>query len=231
MQYPQNQDGFTLRRSVLVSGLLLLLALTGLAVPMSAFAANETPARNKEEKKEDSASDGGTKTRRRDPFVVPGRVKREPPKPKVSKDPQPIMIPGIEMRMTEYRNQVRQASLSNRQGPGSLSPYLIEELTINGIFKTSEGFGAFVVEGVSSKRMTLFARPGMKTYDGVVSEVTPEGVRFVRHIRYDNGTTLQRELFVPLGRNARPTSAAPVPAEAQPKEPADKAKAEGRPRE
>jgi hypothetical protein len=35
----------------------------------------------------------------------------------------------------------------------------------------------------------------MRTYDGVVKEITPTGVRFVKSIRYDDGSVRQTEEF------------------------------------
>ena len=132
-------------------------------------------------------------TKRRDPFVVPSRVKREPPKVEIKKVPQPIPAPGMDGRLTEYRNLVRASSTTGQAPPDKLSPYLVEELTVTGIFRTGEGYGAFVVAGPT--RLTFFARPGMRTYDGIVKEIAPNGVRFARSVRYDDGSVRQSEEF------------------------------------
>ena len=43
--------------------------------------------------------------------------------------------------------------------------------------------------------VTFFARVGMQTYDGVVKEITPTGVKFVKKVRYDDGSVRQTEEF------------------------------------
>jgi hypothetical protein len=217
MRYQQDHSfhRFTIARliSILAGAMIfasVCLAASGNGPGASAKKPVESsPKKTVEKNDEVAASEPATRTGRRDPFVIPTRVKKEPPKPKVTKEPQPILPPGAEMRLAEYRSLVRQASLSNQSAPSVLSPYLIEELTINGIFRTGTGYGAFVVEGVSSKKMTLFARPGMKTYDGLVKEVTPNGVRFVKSVRFDNGAIQQREIFAPLAGRGVPSASAP----------------------
>ena len=201
MRYQQNQMQNSFRRGF-SAGALTAALIFGSALPALATGGENSAKKAAEKKHEDSASEAATTGRRRDPFVIPSRVKKDQPKPKVTREPQPVLPPGADMRMAEYRSTVRMAAMSNQPAPSVLSPYLIEELTINGIFKTGEGFGAFVVEGVSARRMTLFARPGLRTYDGVVKEITPTGVRFVKNIRYDDGRVMQKEMFVALsGRN------------------------------
>lgn len=132
----------------------------------------------------------GSKTRRRDPFVVPSRVKVEP---KAEIKPKTSPVPAIESRLSEYRNLVRQAAATGGVAPDKLSPYLVEELTVTGIFRTSAGYGAFVM--AEPTKLTFFVRPGMRTYDGAVKEVTPTGVRFVKNIRYDDGSVRQQLEF------------------------------------
>jgi hypothetical protein len=49
----------------------------------------------------------------------------------------------------------------------------------------------------------------MKTYDGVIKEIAPTGVRFVKNVRFDNGNVSQTEIFLPL--SGRAVSSAPKP--------------------
>ncbi len=221
-QQNQHQDGIS--RVTLTTVLVGALGMFGLIHPAMASGSEEKSAKKTSEKKsEDPFAESGSQGRRRDPFVVPSRiVRREVPK-KIVMAPQPVSPPGGDLRLSEYRGQVRQAATTGRSSPSALSPYLIEELAINGIFKTSEGYGAFMVEGVSSKKMTLFARPGMKTYDGVIKEISPTGVRFVKNIRFDNGSSRQTEIFLPL--SGRAASTAPKPAALPESAPTDPAKA------
>lgn len=210
MRYQQDQIQNGFLRGLSACALTATLIFGSVSPTLAAGSGAEGQSRKTVKKKnEESPNEAATSGRRRDPFVIPTRVRKEPPKLKVTKEAQPVLPPGAEMRMAEYRSLVRQASLTSQPAPSVLSPYLIEELTINGIFKTGEGFGAFVVEGISSKRMTLFARPGMRTYDGIVKEITPTGVRFVRNIRYDDGKVMQREVFVALSGRSTPPPARP----------------------
>lgn len=146
-----------------------------------------------DEKANEKAGEAKPQLARRDPFVVPVRVKAEPPKVEIKKEPKPISPPGMETRLTEYRNQVRATSLSGQAAPDKLSPYLIEDFTITGIFKDSAGYGAFMQAGPT--KLTFFARVGMRTYDGVVKEITPAGVKFVKNVPYDDGSVRQSETF------------------------------------
>lgn len=210
MRYQQDQIQNGFLRGLSACALTAALSFGSASPALAAGSGTESqPKKTAEKKNEESPNEAATSGRRRDPFVIPTRVRKELPKPKVTKEAQPVLPPGAEMRLAEYRSLMRQASLTSQPAPSVLSPYLIEELTINGIFKTGEGFGAFVVEGVSSKRMTLFARPGMRTYDGIVREVTPTGVRFIKNIRYDDGRVMQREVFVALSGRTTPPPARP----------------------
>jgi len=152
-------------------------------------------SKKKDGKANEKAGEAKPQLNRRDPFVVPARIKFEPPKVEIKKEPKPISPPGMETRLTEYRNLVRAASLNGQAAPDKLklSPYLSEDFTVTGIFRDSAGYGAFLLAGPT--KLTLFARVGMQTYDGVIKEITPTGVRFVKNIRYDDGSVRQTEEF------------------------------------
>lgn len=144
----------------------------------------------------DKSASTGT---RRDPFLVPAKVVRPPKPPKPAPipkpEPKPIPPPNIETRVNDYKKQVREFYEGRSAEPSKLAPYLIEELSVTGIFRNDEGYGAFVVESVTQKQQTFFARTGWKTFDGYIKEVLPTGVRFVKTVRLDNGTTRQTEEF------------------------------------
>ena len=135
----------------------------------------------------------------RDPFVVPTRVIKPPvviklPKP-VPPAPQPIPAANVETRFSAYKDLVRGSMGGRNPEPSKLAPYLIEELTISGIFKTEEGFGAFITETATAKQQTFFARVGWSTHDGVIEDITPTGVKFKKIVKYNNGTVKQTEEF------------------------------------
>lgn len=136
----------------------------------------------------------------RDPFVVPTRVIKPPPLPKklpspVPPAPQPIPAANVEARFSAYKDLVRGSLGGRNPEPSKLAPYLIEELTISGIFKTEEGFGAFITETATAKQQTFFARVGWSTHDGIIEDITPTGVKFKKIIKYNNGTVKQTEEF------------------------------------
>jgi hypothetical protein len=180
----------------------LIAALAAFSITQSAQADSEKPAgaevakktRRKTDKEasKETTEASPSPAKRRDPFVVPSRVKREP-KIEVKKGPLPVPAPSVDARLTEYRSAVRAASATGRSAPDKLSPYLVDELTVTGIFRNSAGYGAFVAAGPT--KMTFFVRAGMRTYDGLVKEVTPTGVKFVKNTRFDDGSTRQTEEF------------------------------------
>lgn len=161
--------------------------------PGAAEDKQKAASKKKDEKAGEKAGELKPQLNRRDPFVVPVRVKLEPPKVEIKREPKPISPPGMETRLTEYRNLVRVTSLSGQATPDKLSPYLVEDFTVTGIFRDSAGYGAFVLAGPT--KLTVFARVGMRTYDGVVKEITPTGVKFVKNVRYDDGSVRQTEEF------------------------------------
>jgi ABC-type transport system substrate-binding protein len=153
---------------------------------------------------EEGAAVSTSRPKVRDPFVVPSRVKREPKVP-VKREPRPVPAPGIESRLTSYRDLVRASAASSAVAqPDKLSPYLVEELTITGIFRDSQGYGAFVA--ADPTKLTFFVRPGMRTHDGVVKEVLPTGIKFSRTTRYDDGTVRQTEEFRALRKEKSGTA-------------------------
>ena len=190
-----------------LSGAMLLagcVALASLTTARAAWADDKdkesAAAKTTEDKKKPASQKKADKAdppnarqlKARDPFVVPARIKFEPPK-EVKKEPKPISPPSMETRLSEYRNSVRMASINGQAAPDKLSAYLVEELTITGTFRDSKGDGAFVLAGPT--KLTFFARVGMRTHDGVIKEVTPTGIKFVKKIPYDDGSVRQVEEF------------------------------------
>ena len=140
-----------------------------------------------------------TRSNVRDPFVVPTRVLKPPvvvklPKP-VPPAPQPIPAATVEVRFSSYKDLARGFINGRNPEPSKLAPYLIEELTVSGIFKTDEGLGAFITESATDKQQTFFARVGWTTHDGIIEDITPNGVKFKKIVKYNNGTVKQTEEF------------------------------------
>ncbi|MBS1810038.1 MAG: hypothetical protein JST84_17890 [Acidobacteria bacterium] len=144
------------------------------------------------------SSSAGTQ---RDPFLVPSKIIRPP---KVAKtvvkkpEPQPVAPPNIETRVTDYKKLVRDYLEGRGNEPSKTTPYLIDELAVTGIFRTEEGYGAFVVESATQKQQVFFVRTGWQAYDGQIKEILPTGVKFIKKTRLDNGSIRQTEEFRPL---------------------------------
>lgn len=147
----------------------------------------------------EGANKATTPATRRDPFLVPAKVVRPPkvvkplvpPKP----EPKPLPAPSIENRINDHKKLLREYYEGRSAEPGKLSPYLTEELSVTGIFSNEDGYGAFIVESVTQKQQTFFARTGWKTFDGYIKEILPTGVKFIKTVRLDNGTVRQIEEF------------------------------------
>ncbi len=160
-------------------------------------AANDKPTLSSEES--DSSGKSATSATRRDPFLVPAKLIRIPKPPKPAPipkpEPKPLPAPSIDDRMSEHKKLLREYYAGRNTEPGKLAPYLIDELAVMGIFQNDDGYGAFVVEGITQKQQTFFARTGWKTYDGYIKEILPTGVKFIKTVRLDNGIVRQTEEF------------------------------------
>jgi hypothetical protein len=148
------------------------------------------------EEKEATTKTSATSTQR-DPFLVPSKVVRVPKPVKlvVKKEPQPVAPASIEVRVTDYKKLMRDFLEGRGSEPSKLAPYLIDELTITGIFRNQEGYGAFVVESATQKQQIFFVRTGWQTHDGYIKEILPTGVKFIKKVRLDDGTMRQTEEF------------------------------------
>ena len=160
-------------------------------------AANDKPTLSSEES--DSSGKSATSATRRDPFLVPAKLIRIPkipkPVPPPKPEPKPISAPSIDNRMSDHKKLLRDYYEGRNAEPGKLAPYLIDELAVTGVFQNEDGYGAFVVESITQKQQTFFARTGWKTYDGYIKEILPTGVKFIKIVRLDNGTVRQTEEF------------------------------------
>ncbi len=160
-------------------------------------AANDKPTLSSEDN--ESSGKSATTTTRRDPFLVPAKMVRIPkiPKPVPPPKPEPkaLPAPSIDNRMSDHKKLLRDYYEGRHSEPGKLAPYLIDELSVTGIFQNDGSYGAFVVESITQKQQTFFARTGWKTYDGYIKEILPTGVKFIKIVRLDNGTVRQTEEF------------------------------------
>ncbi|MCS6886085.1 MAG: hypothetical protein RMM17_13570 [Acidobacteriota bacterium] len=79
-------------------------------------------------------------------------------------------VPSLQERLEAHRLAIKRGE---EREPSSV--YLIDELTVTGVYKSVEGYGAFL-RAVNNR--TFFAYTGMQFYDGVVTAITPEMVVF-----------------------------------------------------
>lgn len=143
----------------------------------------------------EAAAVKGKSGRTRDPFFNPSKYVA-PPKPvKIKIEPKPVPAPGFEDRLKAYREQLRLFLGGSGREPSKTSAYLIEELTVTGVFRNEDGLGAFVVETATKNQQTYFVRQGWATHDGYIKDILPNGVMFVRNVKLDNGTVKQVEEF------------------------------------
>lgn len=187
----------------------MLALVTGFVLGWAGFAdtikANDTPkpskatapnAKSAETEESEAATKTSTGGAQRDPFLVPSKVIKVPkPVKAIKKEPQLVLSPDIETRITNYKKLMRDFLEGHGVEPSKIAPYLIDELSITGIFRTEEGYGAFLVEAATQKQQIFFARVGWQTYDGQIKEILPTGVRFIKKTRLDNGTVRQTEEF------------------------------------
>jgi hypothetical protein len=109
----------------------------------------------------------------------PEAAKKSATSQKVSKRRTPaaekvIAPPTLEERLDEQRGAIRRGEAREAS-----SPYLIEEMSVNGIYKSVEGYGAFLK---APNGRTFFAYTGMPFYDGEVLQIEADQVVFQQNL-------------------------------------------------
>lgn len=87
-------------------------------------------------------------------------------------EPKEVAPPPLEDRLTDHRLAVRRGEQREQT-----APYLIEEITVTGIYKSVEGYGAFL-RSVNGR--TFFAYTGMPFFDGFVEQIDADQVIFAQ---------------------------------------------------
>jgi len=107
----------------------------------------------------------------RDPFKK--AIKPNKPKDAKSGDrlPREVLLgfPTLEVRRAEYRQKVERARDVGVDEPNPVSQYLIGELTILGVFRDDQGYGAFV--RAQPTGTMFFIRRGTSCYNGEVLRI------------------------------------------------------------
>lgn len=106
----------------------------------------------------------------RDPFK---KIIKPKPKPGggSGKLPREVLLgfPTLEVRRAEYRQKAERARDVGVEEPNPVSQYLIAELTILGVFRDDQGYGAFV--RAQPTGTMFFIRRGTACYNGEVMRI------------------------------------------------------------
>ncbi|HZS48584.1 MAG TPA: hypothetical protein VFC63_26170 [Blastocatellia bacterium] len=203
----------------LMSGSALALVCLG-AFGITAVAQQSTGsvkvASNSKDKKDDASADGDKvkavdsagpaiyQPGKRSPFEDP---KRRPPTVRPATE---RAFPAISERLSDYMARRARAKANGTAVPSALSAYLVNELEVNGVFKTKEGYGAFV--RALPTNQTYFVRVGDKAFNGEIKRVDPKQVVFTSITWMTSGKDIKTEVTKVI---QQPSSAQGATAEKQ----------------
>ncbi|MCI0490018.1 MAG: hypothetical protein L0229_25785 [Blastocatellia bacterium] len=102
----------------------------------------------------------------RDPFK---KAVKQPKKVEKKEGPRLIPPPPLETRRAEFRQKVEMARARDLPDPNPLTQYLINELSVTGIFSDEQGNGAFVKAQPTGTM--FFVRRGTPCYNGEVLRI------------------------------------------------------------
>ncbi|MCS6884219.1 MAG: hypothetical protein RMM17_11765 [Acidobacteriota bacterium] len=119
-----------------------------------------------------------------DPFFDPEKMVKD--KTKVPTVIEVVPWPSYEERELEWKAKREEARRSGRPEPAPSERYLIEELQIMGLYKKSDGSGAFIKPKPSASAM-LYASVGQKFYNGSIQRIEGNQIIVEEISRYSNG--------------------------------------------
>ena len=177
-----------------ISGLVLVLVSVCVSFAQQGRTQVKPVSDSKVDKKE---SDDKIKTVEATGPVVFEKPKRSPfedPKrrPNTFHAPSVRLFPPVEERLRDYMARRSQAKASGTKVPSALSAFLVEELEVNGIFKTKEGYGA--VLRAKPTNQTYFVRQGDKTFNGEIRRLEAKQVVFTNITWIINGKDQIKEV-------------------------------------
>lgn len=105
----------------------------------------------------------------RDPFKKVIKPKPKPTSGGTAKSPKPLGYPSLEERRAKFRNLVDDYGNRGLPEPSPAMQYLVSELEITGVFRDSQGYGAFVRAVPTGT--TMFLRRGARCYNGEVLRI------------------------------------------------------------
>lgn len=139
---------------------LVVLLITSTGLPQEPKPNTATPS--KETSTSTPATSSAPKTQRvskRKPIAVKEEI---------------VETPSLADRLNEQRLALRRGEEREQS-----QPYLIEEVSVNGIYKSVEGYGAFLK---ATNGRLFFAYKGMLFYDGTVLQIDPDQVIFQQNL-------------------------------------------------
>jgi hypothetical protein len=106
----------------------------------------------------------------RDPFKRTIKPPKDPKKSGPKTDPLvQLGFPSLEVRRAQYRQLVDKERNQGRPDPHPLRQYLVGELTVTGVYRDDQGFGAFVKAQPTGTM--FFIRRGEQCYNGEVLRI------------------------------------------------------------
>jgi len=121
----------------------------------------------------------------RSPFEDPVR------RPKLA-PPAVRLFPPVDERLRDYMARRAQAKANGSKLPSALSAFIVDEVEINGIFKTNDGYGA--VLRAKPTNQTYFVHVGDKLYNGSIKRLEAKQVVFTSIIWMNNSKDDVREV-------------------------------------
>jgi hypothetical protein len=102
------------------------------------------------------------------------------------------LFPPVEERLRDYMSRRAQAKANGTRIPLALSAFLVEELEVNGIFKTKDGYGALV--RAKPTNQTYFVHQGEKVFNGEIKRLEAKQVVFTSITWMVNGKDETKEV-------------------------------------
>lgn len=149
---------------------IFLLFLTVLLLAPNFSLAQQTKQTPKETT---TSSNSTTSTTSTQSLSAPKTKKIAKRKPIAVKE-EVIEIPSLADRLNQQRLALRRGEEREQS-----QPYLIEEVTVNGVYKSVEGYGAFL-KAINGR--LFFAYRGMLFYDGEILQIDPDQVIFQQNL-------------------------------------------------
>src|SRR5262249_49432646 len=94
------------------------------------------------------------------------------------------LFPPVDERLRDYMARRAQAKANGSKLPSALSAFVVDEVEINGIFKTKDGYGA--VLRAKPTNQTYFVHVGDKLYNGAIKRLEAKQVVFTSIIWMNN---------------------------------------------